>query len=460
MRDRKKSQKAQDYSEKNTQTPLAPNLQAGDGNVGEMPSSIHPLLLGATAAALHSSKQEDAEDVGQQKQHQFVYMHDLPISSSSSSKLDHEDSDKTGQTATNKNTDDSTPLVSNDGKDKDSFSEKTAPVHKLIRDPYVDIGSKDPSDGDKLEQNNRHAVASVSENDKDVKKENSQEEEKEKETKSEASTEHKDNKDGAETEVKNSHKEEETEDKSKKLTEEQKEKTNNSSSFGSKDGGKSTEDQKSDAKEDTEKLEKAETTSNQEKEQNKFNKEDKSNSNEDSSASSAMVSLLKNQDNEKQHHSNDKQDDGESKGDEDSSSILVDKILEKDKAYTSKLTSDLHQQLSSDSNSDEEKEESTKNDDDSSKQEDREIDKDHGSGEDKMSLMLGKVDKAMNNSQDKEDDNIKKLIHHIKEKLAAKSSKKHKDAYAEIGSPGKRDKNGRYTISRKPLSNKHRKHYL
>ena len=444
MRGRKKSQQQQTKvdSEKNTQTPLAPNQQTG-GN-GQMPLNIHPLLLGATAAALHSSKQEDVEQDTSQHKQQFVYMHDIPMLSS---KDDREDNDKTGNPASTKNVDDSTTAVLN--SNKNITSEKTAPVLKAIRDPYVDIGSKDPADGDKLEQSNRHSVTSKNENDKETAKEDNKEEG----TKSDASAEHKNNKNDAE--FKSNHKEEGSgEDK------DQSEKTNNS--FDSKDEEKSSEDQKSDAKEVTEKLEKTETTTNEENKQNKFNKEESSSSNVEAadSSSAAMVSLLKNQASQKQHHDNDKLESGDSKVDADTSSNLIDKILEKDKEYTSKLTSDLHQQLSS-SSDDEDTDKGSKGDDNSSSHDDREVNKDDSSGDDKMTVMLGKVDKAMNNGQnkDKEDDDIKKLIHHIKEKLAAKSIKKHKDVYAEIGTPGKRDKNGRHTIGQKSLlNNKNHKH--
>ena len=473
MRDRKKSQgkqEAKDGSEKNTQTPLAPNLQAGGGSGGQMPMSIHPLLLSATSsAALHSKEGKDEEsqkvensvdhklDESSQQQQQFVNMHDLPMTTKEQPKADQLDHGKDENTNFNKNVDsDDVVAASSSGKNKDGSAladHTTKTTHnKLIKDPYDDIGSKDPADGDKAEQNNRHAVAGLV---KEVKKESGIEE-KEDNEESKTTQEDKVAKEVSATEHSNKN-----DDKSIKISKEQD--VSDSIDKTKKPGDDDDEQQQKMASAHDKNYD--QLKSEQEKER-KFNKDGSATVEDAAESSAAMISVLKNQNNEKQHH-----DSKEESKQTDISSSLVDKILEKEKAYTGKLTSDLHQQLSSSSNEDEEKsgKDNDKTEGDDSKTEDREVDKE---SDEKTSeaLLEGNVAKEAANSKgdgddDDDDDNIKKLIHHIKEKLAAKKSKKHsatatnsknKDVYAEIGTPGKRDTSSKY-VSKSPNS-KHRRH--
>ena len=401
MRD---SKKKADDSEKNHQTPTG-----GNGGGMQAPFGLHPLLLGATGGDGHKASGDSGS--------QFVYMSELP----------------------------SKPIKVDQPSEED-LSEKSA-SGKVDHDPYVDIGSSDPTDGDKaVQSHNRQKVTSSKDEksggtvDKEEKEEKeSKEDGKEKNTKSEekeksnANFSKEDSKeDGGKTsEAKVNEAKEEDEKESNETKEDAKvsETKEDAKASEAKEDAKVSEtkeeDKASESKEDdkaTEAKEDAKANEAEQEEQEKaqhlisgqtlLKDEREKEENEKSEGDDQVVASL----------SKSKEEDSKDEHD------LVNKIMEKEKTYTNKLAADIHQHLSSDS--------SEPNDEDSVG---------NLKGAEKNSEALS-ADEAEQLSSSK-DENIKKLIQKIKDKLESKKNKQHHgqttnrydDVYAEIGSFGKRD---------------------
>ncbi|XP_066925368.1 glutamic acid-rich protein-like [Clytia hemisphaerica] len=401
MRD---SKKKTDDSEKNHQTPAG-----GNGGGMQATLGLHPLLLGAMGGGGHKASGD--------KGSQFVYMNELP-----------------------------SKAIKVDQPSEEELTEKST-SSKVDHDPYVDIGSSDPTDGDKaVQSHNRQKVTSSKDeksggsDDKEEKEEKgSKEDEKEKETtevgkeKNDAKFSKEDSKeDGGKT---NEAKVNESKEDDEKEASETKEDTKVSESKedakvseakeDAKVGETKEEDKSSESKEDdkaSEAKEDAKVSETEQDEQEKAqhlisgqtllkDEKEKEESEKSEGDDQVVASLSKS----KEEDSKDEHD-------------LVNKIMEKEKTYTSKLAADIHQHLSSDSSD-------PNNEDDSA----------GNKGAEKNSEALS-ADEAEQLSSSK-DENIKKLIQKIKEKLESKKTKKHHgqtanhydDVYAEIGSFGKRD---------------------
>ena len=547
LRDRKtkSGQKSDDEgsdSEKNSQTSSADQLHPskdglggsdGAGSVGGgLPVSLHPLLLGAATMDLGTNggvsttflgksttdtQHDDSEnnnankdendstgtvtDAGSSRKTQP--QSPLAIISTATNKKEKNSEDvfgvgKTTELTAIKNdkdiTDSSTTL--HDQKNSKKFaSDGSAPVSSKIvvavKDPYDDIGSMDPADGDKAQQSTRNDVKKDAETPTKV----TNEEDKEEKAKQSSSGDEKKvvsahEQDGEHNKVKmspkassgeNKKKEEKAEkdddETTKKLkTEEEKEKGETKEEFSNVSGKPASSENNADA--------------------------------ETENATAAIVSLLKNNnaDNNKESDKGSESKTGEGEGDgtsnhhknnkgeaESATEDLVDKIMEKEKTFTSKLTDALHHQLSGGDDVEDKTDakplesedkngqgKTTEVGNDEEKHENRELGNDGDSSKDTPSSTtdtmavgnLGKPDDLLDGAgADDKDENIKKLLHHIKEKLAEKSmlknnknkndksgGEKSKDIYAEIGTPGKRDRNGKVTVAIKSFVGKHHKH--
>jgi len=432
MRNRKSTSTSSD-SEKNEQTPLGGGILLSGGLSSTF--GAHPLLMKPAA----ETTLQNVASPSKGGNTQFIYMPDLP---SKEVKMEQPVVEEVEKTAT---------------RESSAFSK---PEH----DPYIDIGSKDPADGDKsTTKQSYHLPSAVATADtKEKKKENSGEnnvdqvsDSNEGSTTSEASKanasstkqESKVNEameDAKVSEIKENAKESEVKEDAKGS--EAKEEDNKVSEVKEEDNKVSEAKEAAKVDGETKEDEKASDQAKEEAKVDEAKEDGKKTDEKEENKSEEKVSKLESSDENKAESSTDASD-SKTEGDaatektptnlkhahkEPTESLsmdeltenqLVDKIMEKETSYNKKLTADIH-----------------------------ELSKAAAEDGGEVSEKNSETASGEEAEEEKSDDSVQNLIHRIKQKLSEKANKKKhgskrfNDIYAEIGSLGKREVETKTTI--------------